>query len=152
MLPVPIISLTLSWHHDPQDHTRLRVGRMRPHLTSLPPFASDCAVSVEKERFWGDIMLGKVPLLESCVNGLMLLSILECRRKVILCSFYLLEHIDPKKKLSDIEVLNQVVLALSKIELFIISVNLFFTPMKIEAHKRKAMRDRKKNQAVELLP
>ena len=89
-------------------------------------------------------MLGKVPLLESCVNGLMLLSILECRRKVILCSFYLLEHIDPKKKLSDIEVLNQVVLALSKIELFIISVNLFFTPMKIEAHKRKAMRDRKK--------
>jgi len=41
-------------------------------------------------------------------------------------------------------VLNQVVLALSKIELFIISVNLFFTPMKIEAHKRKAMRDRKK--------
>jgi len=92
MLPVPIISFTLSWHHDPQDHTRLRVGRMRPHLTSLPPFASDCAVSVEKERFWGDIMLGKVPLLESCVNGLMLLSILECRRKVILCSFYLLEQ------------------------------------------------------------
>jgi len=69
---------------------------------------------------------------------------LECHGKVILCSFYLLEHIDPKKKLSDIEVLNQVVLALSKIELFIISVNLFFTPMKIEAHKRKAMRDRKK--------
>ena len=71
-----------------------------------------------------------------------------CDKKVA----FIFGEILAKKKLSDIEVLNQVVLALSKIELFIISVNLFFTPMKIEAHKRKAMRDRKKNQAVELLP
>jgi hypothetical protein len=116
---------------------------MRPHLTSLPSFARDWAVAVEKERFWGDIMLGKVSSFESCVNGSVVLSILECRRKAILGSFifwsiltqnkglmspfcdkkvafYLWGNIEPKKKLSDIEVLNQEVLELSTIKLFIV--------------------------------
>jgi len=70
-----------------------------------------------------------------------------CDKKVA----FIFGEILAKKKLSDIEVINQVVLALSKIELFIISVNLFFTPMKIEAHKRKAMRDRKKKSSCRTL-
>lgn len=44
----------------------------------------------------------------------MVLSNLECAEKVILGSFYLLEDIEPKKLLSDIEALNPEVLASSK--------------------------------------